>query len=106
MGGHAALNLVASDFEIDLELGGPTLDALFRTAGDNDQAIKVVGSTSLEKIDVFGDGAPISRDTTHANGYDYTDGSMQSIQVYGPLCGQIMSGAIRDVTVTFRCVVT
>jgi hypothetical protein len=64
------------------------------------------GSTSLEKIDVFGDGAPISRDTTHANGYDYTDGSMQSIQVYGPLCGQIMSGAIRDVTVTFRCVVT
>ena len=29
---------------------------------------------------------------THTNGYDYTDATMQSIQVYGPLCDQIMSG--------------
>ncbi|HZJ64672.1 MAG TPA: hypothetical protein VFD36_14240, partial [Kofleriaceae bacterium] len=63
------------------------------------------GTTSLDKIDVFGDGAPISRDTTHANGYDYTDATMTSIQVYGPLCDQIMSGTIRDVAVTFRCLI-
>ena len=54
---------------------------------------------------MFGDGTAITRDTNHANGYDYTDATMQSIQVYGPLCDQIMSGAIKDVTVTFRCLV-
>jgi hypothetical protein len=63
------------------------------------------GTTSLDKIDVFGDGAPIVRDPTHKNGYDYTDASMMSIQVYGPLCDQIMSGTIRDVAVTFRCLI-
>ena len=63
------------------------------------------GTTGLDHIDVLGDGSLISRDTTHANGYDYVDSTMQSIQVYGSLCDQIMSGAIKDVTVTFRCLV-
>jgi hypothetical protein len=63
------------------------------------------GTTGLDHIDVLGDGNPISRDPSHANGYDYTDSTMQSIQVYGPLCDQIMSGAIKDVTVAFRCLV-
>jgi hypothetical protein len=63
------------------------------------------GTTGLDRIDVFGDNMPITRDTTHANGYDYTDTSMESIQVYGSLCDQIMSGTIKDVTVTFRCLV-
>jgi hypothetical protein len=62
------------------------------------------GTTRLDRINVFGDGSPIMRDTTHTNGYDYTDSSMESIQVYGPLCDQIMSGAIHDVTVTFVCI--
>ena len=64
------------------------------------------GTTDLEKINVFGDGTEIPRDPNHANGYDYVDATMQSVQVYGPLCDQIMSGTIRDVTVTFRCLVT
>jgi hypothetical protein len=63
------------------------------------------GTTDLGMINVFGDGNEIKRDMTHANGYDYTDSTMQSIQVYGPLCDQIMSGAIHDVTVTFICIV-
>ena len=63
------------------------------------------GSTALDKIDVFGDGAPIQRDITHTNGYDYKDASMQQIEVHGPLCDQIKSGAIKDVTVTFRCII-
>ena len=62
--------------------------------------------TRLDEIDVFGDGAEIPRDTSHVNGYDYTDASMQAIQVYGPLCDRIMRGDIREVTVTFRCIVT
>jgi hypothetical protein len=63
------------------------------------------GTTDLNHISVFGDGVEITRDQTKANGYDYVDASMQSIEVHGPLCDQIMSGAIRNVTVTFRCLV-
>lgn len=64
------------------------------------------GSTSLDRINVFGDQQEITRDPTHTNGYDYTDASKTSIQVHGPLCEQIMSGQIMSVTVTFRCLVT
>ena len=64
------------------------------------------GSRDLAKINVFGDGTEIPRDETHADGYDYTDASMQSIEVHGPRCKQIMSGEIEDVTVTFRCIVS
>jgi hypothetical protein len=64
------------------------------------------GSTDLGKINVFGDGTEIMRDTTHTNGYDYTDDTKMSIQVYGPQCDQIMSGAIHDVAVTFVCIPT
>jgi hypothetical protein len=63
------------------------------------------GTTDLGMINVFGDGTEIMRDTSHTNGYDYTDSTMMSIQVYGPLCDQIMSGAIHDVAVTFICIV-
>ena len=31
---------------------------------------------------------------------------MQSIEVFGPKCKQILSGAIKDVTVTFACIIT
>jgi hypothetical protein len=62
------------------------------------------GTTRLDAIDVFGDGSPIDRDTTHTNGYDYVDASMMSIEVFGPLCEQIMRGDIREVAVTFRCI--
>ena len=63
------------------------------------------GTTDLGMINVFGDKNEILRDPSHTNGYDYTDSTMQSIQVYGPLCDQIMSGDIQDVAVTFRCIV-
>jgi hypothetical protein len=63
------------------------------------------GTTALDMINVFGDGSEIMRDPSHTSGYDYTDSTMNSIQVYGPLCDQIMSGTIHDVTVTFQCIV-
>ena len=63
------------------------------------------GTTSTGYINVFGDGTEILRDTSRANGYDYVDGSqMNSIQIYGPLCDQIMAGTLQDVTVTFICI--
>jgi hypothetical protein len=63
------------------------------------------GTTDLKKIIVLGDGVAIERDMTHANGYDYTDGTMNSIQVYGPLCDQIMTGVIHEVSVNFICLI-
>jgi hypothetical protein len=62
------------------------------------------GTTSLGLINVFGDGVEIKRDTTHTDGYDYADPSMNSIQIYGPTCEQVMSAGIKNVTVTFRCI--
>jgi len=62
------------------------------------------GTTDLRYIKVFGDSVEITRDTTHANGYDYTDSTMNAIQVYGPLCDQILKAEIHDVTVAFTCI--
>jgi hypothetical protein len=62
------------------------------------------GTTNLGFINVFGDGTEIPRDTTHVNGWDYTDASMNSIQIYGPICTQVMAATIQNVTVTFRCI--
>jgi hypothetical protein len=61
------------------------------------------GTTSTSHIDVFGDGTKIPRDTTHTEGWDYTDASMNSIQIYGATCMQVMNATIQNVTVTFRC---
>jgi hypothetical protein len=63
------------------------------------------GTTDLKQIVVLGDGNPILRDTTHTNGYDYVDGTMMSIQIYGPLCDQVMTGAIKEVGVNFICLI-
>jgi hypothetical protein len=61
------------------------------------------GTTDVNRILVYGDGVEIKRDTTHTNGYDYTDSAHQSIEVHGPLCDQIKSGAIKEVSVNFIC---
>ena len=62
-------------------------------------------STSVEHIDVFGDGTKIDRDPTRANGWDYTDASHQAIEVFGATCDAIKQATIMNVTVTFRCLV-
>jgi hypothetical protein len=63
------------------------------------------GTTSTSYIDVFGDGTKIPRDTSHANGWDYVDGSNQnSIQIYGATCDAVTAGTIMNVIVTYRCV--
>lgn len=61
--------------------------------------------TSVDYIDVYGDGTAISRDTNHANGWDYTNSSHTAIEVYGPKCDAIEAGTIKTVTVTFRCII-
>jgi hypothetical protein len=61
------------------------------------------GTTSLGFIDVYVDGAKLERDMTHTNGWDYTDASMGTIQLYGATCDGVTAGIIRNVAVTFRC---
>jgi hypothetical protein len=61
--------------------------------------------TSVDQIDVYGDSTLIGKDTSHANGWDYTNTSHTAIEVYGPQCDAILSGAIKNVTITFRCII-
>ena len=42
--------------------------------------------TSNDLIDVFGDGMPIPRDTTHTDGWDYSNAAHTAIEVFGPRC--------------------
>jgi hypothetical protein len=61
--------------------------------------------TSVDQIDVYGDTTLIPKDTSHANGWDYTNAAHTAIEVYGPKCDAILSGSIMTVTVTFRCII-
>lgn len=61
--------------------------------------------TSVNYIDVYGDTTKIPQDTTHANGWDYTNTAHTAIEVYGPQCDAITAGTIKTVTVTFRCII-
>jgi hypothetical protein len=61
------------------------------------------GTTDVDFIKVFGDGVEIKIDPTHAGGYDYTDASHNTIEIHGPLCDQVKSGAIKEVSVNFIC---
>lgn len=61
--------------------------------------------TSVDYIDVYGDGVLISQDTTHTDGWDYTNAAHTAIEIYGPKCNAITAGTLMNVTVTFRCIV-
>jgi hypothetical protein len=61
--------------------------------------------TSNEMIDVFGDGMPIPRDTTHTDGWDYSNADHTAIEVFGPRCEAVKAGTTMNVTVTFRCII-
>ena len=61
--------------------------------------------TSNDMIDVFGDGMPIPRDTTHTDGWDYSNADHTAIEVFGPRCEAVKAGTTMNVTVTFRCII-
>jgi hypothetical protein len=62
------------------------------------------GRTSLDRINLFVDGAELKRDTNHAAGWDYADASMAAIKLYGSLCTDVMNGVHHAFTVTFICI--
>jgi hypothetical protein len=61
--------------------------------------------TSNMAIDVFGDGTKIPKDPSMVDGWSYVSGGTDQIQIYGPTCDAILSGAIQDVTVTYACII-
>jgi hypothetical protein len=80
------------------KVGGSCLFALGATPTNN-------GSTSHDKISVFADGNMVTKDTTHAGGWDYSDPSHNSIQLYGQLCQDVMSGQVKVVNVVYQCII-
>ena len=62
------------------------------------------GTTTRSHIGVRIDGTTIPRDNTHTNGWDYSDGSMMSIQLFGTSCDAVSAGEVHKVTVYFNCI--
>lgn len=56
---------------------------------------------SRSNIGVRADGVPIPRDGNHADGWDYTDSSLTSIQLYGSACDAARAGV--TISITFFC---
>jgi hypothetical protein len=58
-------------------------------------------SRSVIRIEV--DGTDVRLDTSHTNGWDYTDDARTAIQLYGPRCDDVVAGKVQVVSVIFLC---
>ena len=60
-------------------------------------------NTSTSYIDVYADGVRVPQDPSDANGWNYTDATHTSLEIYGPICDALNAGTVMTVTVAFRC---
>lgn len=51
------------------------------------------------KVNVTVDGMNLFRDETHGDGWDYTDGSHSKIELHGPACDKVKTGASAGIAV-------
>lgn len=58
--------------------------------------------TDLSQLYVYQSKQPITRDTTHANGWDYDPGTNQ-ITFYGSACQALQSGKVSDLVIVYGC---
>src|SRR5262249_33241086 len=58
---------------------------------------------STDAISVLGDGAQIPHDPSRANGWDYSDATHASVDLYGAACTSVTSGTVQRVSVVFQC---
>ena len=56
-----------------------------------------------DKVKVYVDGQEVPRDETKMNGWDYTDSTNKTLELYGPACDKIQDGENHDITATFEC---
>jgi hypothetical protein len=82
----------------------PTLRGLVSTATDCVFAMPPGPVSFIPPwIGVQANGADIPRDTNHQNGWDFTNLSWTSVQVFGPFCDDVRAGRISKVTIVFYC---
>jgi hypothetical protein len=62
------------------------------------------GTTSIDFIEVHGDGVQWPRDADHLEGWDYAGPLRQAIAFYGVACDAIRNGTFAEVSISFRCV--
>jgi hypothetical protein len=55
-------------------------------------------------IGVRVNGFEIPRDTTHTNGWDYTDATFTQVDIAGPSCDALMNGTATSVTIVYRII--
>lgn len=55
-----------------------------------------------DNIGIYADGTKITRDTSHANGWDY-NAAMTAVTVYGATCDSLMAGRIKTVQAFIGC---
>jgi len=56
-----------------------------------------------DKVKIYVDGKEVPRDKTKMNGWDYTDSSNKTIELYGAACNTIQDGQEHKITATFDC---
>ena len=56
-------------------------------------------------LNVYADGKYVPRDTAHVSGWDFTDGTETSIQLYGDPCVNLQNDAIATLAFTQRCLI-
>jgi len=61
------------------------------------------GSSSRDNIVVRVNGVEIPQDPRHLDGWDYVNATHASLEIHGPLCDALMSGAVQLVTIVYRC---
>jgi hypothetical protein len=65
--------------------------------------VQIPCSLKVHTLEVFADGNWVPRDTTHVNGWDYTDATDASIQLYGDACVNLQTGAVVTLALTGSC---
>ncbi|MBW2526716.1 MAG: VWA domain-containing protein [Deltaproteobacteria bacterium] len=58
-----------------------------------------------DAVKIYIDGVEVPRDASKQNGWDYTDGTHTTIELYGTACDRLQDGEQHEVTATFECVV-
>jgi hypothetical protein len=105
-GGRPKTGGTASYYQVDdaAALGSALATIVGQTASCTFDIGPAPDGTTAKGLGVFGDGTPIVMDP--ANGWSFKNAQMTSIILTGPICDQVLSGAIHDVTVAFVCTVS
>jgi hypothetical protein len=56
-------------------------------------------------IAVLVDGAELARDPAHSNGWDFTDETMETVEIHGPACDAIAATPTIPVTIAFKLLI-